>query len=91
LLIRSISTSVIWLTPTIATFTHTPATRTQNRWLRPEPGSAATAMTYRPIALTNVPISVWGREKRHSTPTAPPRLTAAAWLVTGAPGAPAAS
>ena len=92
LLTRSISTSVIWLMPTIARFTPAPATITQNSWSRPEPGSSWTAIRYRPVALTNVPISVCGREKRHSTrERAGRRRTAAAWLLTGAPSARAAS
>jgi hypothetical protein len=88
LLTRSISMSVIWLTPTMATFTHAPASITQSRWSIPAPVRVATAIRYRPAALRNVPMSVCGRENRHRTPMAAGRRTAAARLVTGAPGGP---
>ena len=72
---RSISTSVSWLTPTMETLTQKPASSTQARSpspsATPAPGSSVAAITYSPRMLSVVPMTVCGREKRHRTASAP--------------------
>ena len=71
LLTRSISTSVIWLTPTIETLTARAATSVASRSATDGcPRAAARAITYSPATESAVPMTVCGRLKRHSTSAA---------------------
>ena len=70
LLRRSISTSSIWLIPVMNTFTHRPASSVHSRSTTFEARSSDAAITYRPTIDSDVPMSVWGRPKRHSTRSA---------------------
>src|SRR3954447_25455509 len=68
LLTRSISTSVTWLTPTIATLTVRAATNVASR--SGSPGAAPgwdAAIAYSPTTDSAVPMIVCGRAKRHRT------------------------
>ncbi len=68
LLTLSISTSVIWLIPTIAMFTVSPARSVNSRsYTGGAVSSSATAIAYSPSTDSAVPMIVCGREKRHST------------------------
>jgi hypothetical protein len=94
----SISTSVIWLTPTIATFTASAAISVASRSPAPVAWDSAAAIAYRPSTDRAVPMIVCGREKRHRTTNgratrASPTAAAAARVTRlAAPlGAPAAS
>src|SRR3954468_4110739 len=66
LLTRSISTSVIWLTPTIETLTASAATSVASR----SGTSPVPAMAYNPTTESAVPMIVCGRLNRHSTSAA---------------------
>jgi hypothetical protein len=94
LFIRSISTSVIWLTPTIAMFTASPATSVASRSPTPPAASdSAAAIAYSPTTESAVPMIVCGRENRHNTTRGLERACVAATVTRRAsrPGGRAAS
>src|SRR3954447_17639980 len=66
---RSISTSAIWLTPTMATLTMMAAISVARRSpaVTLGPAFSAAAIAYRPATDSALPMIVCGREKRHST------------------------